>query len=270
VTGERPIGEDDLQAFIDGRLEASRLEAVKAYLASNPPMAEQVEREVEQREALRARLAFKAQEPIPARLRIAHLAAARHPPALFRLTGIAAALVGLVLGGTLGAAGGIWWGSRSSSQPGARMAVADSAIAAHRIYVGERLHPVEVPGEQEAHLVQWLSRRVGKPLKAPDLNTQGYRLIGGRLLPSGGAAAALFMYENGGGNRLTLFARASTEEKETAFRFEAQDEISAFSWIGNGVSYVVSAKADRAQLLPIAETIYHQFEATSGPVKNRL
>jgi anti-sigma factor RsiW len=150
------------------------------------------------------------------------------------------------------------------------MAAADNAIAAHRIYVSERLHPVEVPGDQEAHLVQWLSRRVGKPLKAPDLSAQGYRLIGGRLLPSGSEAAALFMYENGGGGRLTLFARASTEGRETAFRFEAQDGISAFSWIDNGLSYVVSAKADRVQLLPIAEAIYHQFEATSGPAKDRL
>ena len=74
--------------------------------------------------------------------------------------------------------------------------VAGNAIAAHRIYVSERLHPVEVPAEQEAHLVQWLSRRVGKPLTAPNLKPQGYRLIGGRLLPAGGEAAALFMYEN--------------------------------------------------------------------------
>ncbi|SCY87138.1 anti-sigma factor family protein [Microvirga guangxiensis] len=266
MTGARPIGEDDLQAYADGRLEAARLETVKDYLSSNPGVAQRVEREMAQREALRARLAFKMQEPIPARLRVANLISARKRPALFKMKGVAAALAWLVLGGILGAAGGAWWSERSSSQ----MAVADSAITAHRLYVSERLHPVEVPGEQEAHLVQWLSRRVGKPLKAPDLNAQGYRLIGGRLLPSGSEAAALFMYENEGGNRLTLFARSSLEEKETAFRFEMQDGISAFSWIDNGLSYVVSARADRTQLLPIAEAIYHQFQTASGPVKGRL
>ncbi len=270
MTGEPPIGEDDLQAFVDGRLEPSRLETVKAYLASNRSAAEQVQREAEQREALRRRLAFKAQEPIPARLRVANLVAARSRPAPFRLTRVAAAMALLMLGGALGAAGGMWWGSRLSPQVPAQMAVAGSAIAAHRIYVSERLHPVEVPGDQEAHLVQWLSRRVGKPLKAPDLTAQGYWLIGGRLLPSGREAAALFMYENEGGNRLTLYARSSSQEGETAFRFEAEGEISAFSWIGDGLSYVVSAKAGRAQLLPIAEAIHHQFEVTSGPAKGRL
>jgi anti-sigma factor RsiW len=202
-------------------------------------------------------------------LRIANIIAAQHRPTSLRMGRVAAALAWLALGGVLGAAGGAWW-TQHSARPTAQMAVADSAIAAYRLYVGERLHPVEVPGDQEAHLVQWLSRRVGKPLAAPDLNAQGYHLIGGRLLPSGSDAAALFMYENAGGNRLTLYARSSVEEGETSFRFEAQDGVSAFSWIDNGLSYVVSAKTDRAQLLPIAEVIYHQFEATSGPAKGRL
>lgn len=269
MTGERPIGEDDLDAFVDGRLEPSRLDAVKAYLASNPVLSERAERDIAQREALRTRLAFKAQEPIPARLRVANLMAARHRPSFFHKQQAAAALAWLLLGGVLGAAGGAWWMERSSHPPSIQMATADNAIAAHRIYVSERLHPVEVPGDQEAHLVQWLSRRVGRPLTTPDLNALGYHLIGGRLLPSGNEAAALFMYENSGGNRLTLYARSSANESQTAFRFEAQDGISAFSWIDNGLSYVVSAKAERAQLLPIAEAIYQQFEAKSGPVRDR-
>lgn len=268
MTAERPIGEDDLQALVDGRLSPSRLEAVKAYLADHPATAEQVKREIEQREALRMRLAFKAQEPVPSRLRIANLAAARRRSSLVRPAAFAAALAWLAIGGVLGVWGGTWWASRSQTQADA-MSVADNAIAAYRIYVGERLHPVEIPGDQEAHLVQWLSRRVGKPLTAPNLNAQGYRLIGGRLLPDKGEAAALFMYENAGGSRLTLYARSGGNETQTSFRFEKQDGVSAFSWIDKGLSYVVTAKADRAQLLPIAEAIYKQFEAASDPAKGR-
>jgi len=269
VTGERPIGEDDLQSFVDGRLPPARLEAVKAYLVDHPATAQQVEREIEQREALRARLNFKAQEPIPSRLRIANLMAARHRSALFRPAAFAAALAWLVIGGTLGAWGGIWWASRAWIQAEA-VSVADNAIAAHRIYVSERLHPVEVSADQEAHLVQWLSRRVGKPLMAPNLNAQGYRLIGGRLLPDSGEAAAQFMYENADGSRLTLYARSGGNETQTSFRFEEHDGVSAFSWIDRGLSYVVSSKTDRARLLSIAEAIYKQLDATGDPAKGRL
>ncbi|WP_114945195.1 anti-sigma factor family protein [Microvirga calopogonii] len=269
MTGERPIGEDDLQAFVDGRLSASQREAVKAYLADHPATAEQVERETALREALRARLAFKAQEPIPSRLRVANLVAARRRSSTLRPAAFAAVLAWLAIGGAMGAWGGVWWASRALKQAES-VSVADNAIAAHRIYVSERLHPVEVPAEQEAHLVQWLSRRVGKPLTAPNLNAQGYHLIGGRLLPDGGEAAALFMYENAGGNRLTLYARAGGDETETSFRFEERDGISACSWIDKGLSYVVTAKVSRAQLLPVAEAIYKQLEATSEPEKGHL
>jgi len=267
VTGERPIGEDDLQAFVDGRLASSRREAVRAYLDDHPALADQVKQEIELREALRARLAFKAAEPVPSRLRVANLMAGQHRPARRRGTAVAAAVAGFLIGSALGATGGIWWSGASRVTAAS---VAGNAIAAHRIYVGERLHPVEVPAEQEAHLVQWLSRRVGKPLSAPNLTAQGYRLIGGRLLPDSGEAAALFMYENAGGNRLTLYARSGGTEEQTSFRFESRDDVSAFSWIDNGLSYVVTAKVERAQLLPIAETIYRQFEATGDPAKSRL
>lgn len=266
MTGERPIGEDDLQAYVDGRLASSRREAVRAYLDDHPALADQVKQEIDLREALRARLAFKAAEPVPSRLRIANLMAVQHRPAHRRAAAVAA-VVGLLIGGAVGAAGGVWW---SGAGHVAEASVAENAIAAHRIYVSERLHPVEVPAEQEAHLVQWLSRRVGKPLTAPNLTAQGYRLIGGRLLPDSGEAAALFMYENAGGNRLTLYARSGGNEAQTSFRFEAQADVSAFSWIDNGLSYVVTAKVERAQLLPIAETIYRQFEATGDPAKSRL
>ena len=269
MTGERPIGEDDLQAFVDGRLPPPQREAVKAYLSEHPATAEQVEREIALREALRARLAFKAQEPIPSRLRVANLVAARRRSSSWRPAAFAAALAWLAIGGVLGAWGGVSWASRAQRQAEA-VSVADNAIAAHRIYVSERLHPVEVPAEQEAHLVQWLSRRVGKPLTAPNLNDQGYRLIGGRLLPDSGEAAALFMYENEGGTRLTLYARADGNETETSFRFEERDGVSACSWIDKGLSYVVTAKMSRAQLLPVAEVIYKQFEATSEPGKGHL
>ena len=268
MTGERPIGEDDLQAFVDGRLAPARLEAVRDYLAAHPHVEARVAREMEQREALRARLAFKAAEPIPARLRVANIVAAQKNPRKLRFAPVAAAAAWLVIGAALGAAGGAWWASGSQKAVAAAR-VAENAMAAHRIYVSERLHPVEVPGEQEAHLVQWLSRRVGKPLVAPNLTAQGYRLIGGRLLPDGGEAAALFMYENAGGNRLTLYARSGGSASETSFRFESQSDISAFSWIDDGLSYVVSAKADRSQLLPIAEAIYRQLEV-GDPARGRL
>ena len=96
MTDERPVGEDDLQAFVDGRLAPRRLDIVEAYLEANPAVAAQVAQEVEQRAALRARLAFKVREPI-SRLRVANLAG-RRSLSIVRPNALAAAAASLVIG----------------------------------------------------------------------------------------------------------------------------------------------------------------------------
>jgi len=265
VTDEPPIGEDDLQAYVDGRLAPARRTAVEVWLGENPTSAARVAAYAEQRRALRERLAFKASEPIPTRLRIASLTAARHQPTRSRAAPVAAVVACLLVGLAAGGVGGAWLAGGGLLPWGQGKNVAREAITAHQTYVGERLHPVEVAADQEAHLVQWLSRRVGHQLMAPNLTGQGYRLIGGRLLPAGTEPAALFMYQNEAGQRVTLYARSSPAEQETAFRFETRDGVAAFSWIDRGCSYVVTGSIGREELLAVAQTIYRQFETQPAP-----
>ena len=98
------------------------------------------------------------------------------------------------------------------------------AAIAHIVYSPEVRHPVEVGADQEAHLVAWLSKRLGTPLKVPHLGDLGYTLVGGRLLPGERGPVAQFMYQDGKGQRLTLYVRVNADDsRETAFRF-AQEQ----------------------------------------------
>lgn len=267
MTVERPIGEDDLQAYVDGFLPPERKAAVDAYLASHDEAAAQVAAYARQREALRQRLSAKADEPIPSRLRIANLMSERRRSPWPGLA-TAAAAAGLLAGSVLGAAGHAWFAQRSTPMGTERIRpVAQDAIAAYRTYVVETAHPVEVGANQETHLVQWLSRRLGKPLQAPDLTGQGFRLIGGRLLPAESSPAALLMYEDASGKRLTLYARPGSGDEPAAFRFEAQGDVSAFLWIDRDLSYAVTGRVDREKLLSVAEAVYKQAEAQPAPRK---
>src|SRR5205809_25292 len=85
-----------------------------------------------------------------------------------------------------------------------------SRPGAHRLYIAEVRHPIEVTAN-ENHLLPWLSRRVGTNLRAPDLSTFGLRLLGGRLLPGMNGPAALFMYEGLTGERITFYASRQQE-----------------------------------------------------------
>lgn len=261
MTGKAfPIGEDELQAFVDERLDGERRAAVEAHLASHPELAERVALERRQRAILRSRLEAKFAEPIPARLRIAHLRAARRTSWMNAWPRIAAAIALFAAGVTAG-----WFANRVvpvALPPAPTVSVAQGAQAAYRTFVVEVAHPVEVGVQQEAHLLQWLSKRLGRKLAAPDLSPFGYRLMGGRLLPGGSGAAAQLMYDDASGRRLTIYVRAA-EGTETAFRFQREGDAATFAWIDQGFGFAVTATATRDELLPIAEAVYRGFEGKS-------
>jgi anti-sigma factor RsiW len=263
----RPVEEDDLHARIDGQLPRERTEDVEAYLAGHPEEEARFSQYAQQRQALRTAFAAQASGPIPARLRVTHVLVERQRRRYRQLAQIAAAIGLIVLGGIGGWAARDLTGPVSSLTPGAvaRMITAD-AIAAHRTFSVEVRHPVEVDAGQEAHLVQWLSKRLGRQLFVPDLAAAGFRLMGGRLLPAEDGPAAQFMYENSNGERLTLYLRTGVGG-ETAFRYREEGGIGAFYWSDEGFGYAIAAKADRDLLLRIAEIVYHQTSPDGAKAK---
>ena len=138
------------------------------------------------------------------------------------------------------------------------------ALEAYRLYVVEVRHPVEVPGDQRPHLVEWLSKRVGTPLHAPELDKMGLKLVGGRLLPGPTGATAFFMYEGPSGERFTLYC-GRTSDKETALRYVTGQQNAAFYWVDGDLAYVLSGPAERDKLLEIAQTAYDQIDRRTAP-----
>jgi anti-sigma factor RsiW len=261
MIADPPIGEDDLNAFVDGRLGPERHALVSRFLSENPQLGERVAADIAARNALRDSLQFKATEPIPARLRVANLAVETHAAPRQWLR-VAAAVLLLAAGGIGGWLAHARFGNVALAQRDTPIAA--EALTAHRVYTAETVHPVEVAAAQEAHLVQWLSRRLNHTLKAPDLSAQGFRLMGGRLLPASSGAAAQLMYQDDGGARLTLYLRADGDGG-TVFRFVQGQNASAFTWTEDGFGYAIAAQVDRTQLLTIAESVYQQSKSGGTP-----
>ena len=140
------------------------------------------------------------------------------------------------------------------------MAFAHRAVVAHIVYAPEVRHPVEVGAEQEAHLVAWLSKRIGGNLKIPQLASLGYHLVGGRLLPGNQGPVAQFMFQDGSGQRLTLYVRnGAAEGKETAFRYAQERGISVFYWVDGRFGYAISGEINKDDLLRVANVVYQQL-----------
>lgn len=246
-----PVSESDVQAFVDGRLAPARAAEVEAWLAERPEEAARAAALRQDRDALRAAYGPIAAEPLPPRI-AAEFARAGTPT--WRRA--AAAFLVFVLGGAAGWALGYF----GHTDDPARRDVIRGAIGAHRVFIPEVRHPVEVGASEEAHLVAWLSKKLGKKLKAPDLSAHGFRLVGGRLLSDNGRPAALFMYENSAGLRITIYCVPEPGEGETAFRYREIDGVAAFYWIDEKLAYAVIGKVQRDKLLEVARAAYAALE----------
>jgi len=197
-------------------------------------------------------------EPVPERLRA-------RPPR-WRAPALAAAWI--ALGVCVGAVTG--WQLHAVraaplAQPDGPTFVRRAALA-HATYSPEIRHPVEVGADQEAHLVAWLSKRLGAPVYLPKLETEGYSLVGGRLLPGEAGPAgspapvAHFMYQCKQGTRITLYLRTSAaNNRETAFRYQDEGNVKVFYWIDRKFGYALSsADVAREKLLSVANAVYQQ------------
>jgi anti-sigma factor RsiW len=253
-----PLSDADLHAYADGRAPAERIPAIEAALRSEPQLAEYVAELRSQNAALRDALDPMLDETIPQRL----LDAAMRPPSRWRrmLPPLAAAAL-LVIGCSIG-----WFGRDVMlEQAGTPTTFVRQAALTHVLYASDANRPVEIWAAEEKRLVTWLSRRLGFNLHAPDLNSVGYALVGGRLVAGNEKPTALFMYENADKQRLTLQVRKqSGGPEETAFRYAVEDGVGVFYWIDERCGYALSGRLDRGQLLTIGRLVYGQLAAAES------
>ncbi len=260
MTGAEGIERDDLHAYVDGRLAPEAQTGIEARLAEHPEDAAAVHAYRLQNRELRETFAPVLDEPLPPELlaTVANGTAARAKtaPRLRFGWAFAASITLLLVGGAGGWLLHDWQGA--PGETGGRFAA--QALGAHRVFVTEKRHPVEVGAEQEAHLVAWLSKRLGTKLRAPDLRARGFELVGGRLLAEGARPAAQMMYEDAEGRRLTVYLRAVEGAEQTAFRFVEEAGVAAFYWIDHDYAYALVAPLEREPLLGIAQDVYRELE----------
>lgn len=250
TTTPESISEDELHAYVDGCLDQARRPAAETYLAANPGEAGRVAAYRSQKQALHALYDPISDDPVPP-------AMCRRPARSWGMAiSRAAAAVALIL---VGGAGGWWLHGLQGDQGPAVAGLADRAALAYTVFTPEVLHPVEVTAENEAHLVKWLSKRLGAPLRAPALSGLGYELVGGRLLADRRGPAALFVYENQEGERLTVYVRRAAAGKETAFRYTYKDRVGVFYWIDGPLAYAIAGEIEKPRLLEVANAIYRQL-----------
>jgi anti-sigma factor RsiW len=252
----RPITEEDLHAFVDDRLDAGRLETVRAYLAANPGEAARVAAFVADRDMLRAALRPLADAPIPPSLDVRRMVEGRRRRReSWRLPAAAAAALVVGIGGG--------WQLRGASVPPQNgvAALAREAADNYRVYAYDTARPVEMGAADQAQLVSWVSSRLQRPVTAPDLTGAGFRLLGGRLVTTPHGPAAMFLYDGADGQRLAVMIRPMAIEKQTRMSEHADGGLGGVAWADDGLGYSLVGAASARELHPLADEVRRAVRA---------
>ena len=257
----QPVTENDLHAYADGLLAPSRRADVDAHLAATPEDAERIASWKRINEDLHTAFDGELSRAVPLAWTQKPRRTAWQAWREWQATRVAACVAAVLLlagGGALG-----WYGRDmvTTGQAAAAPPIVYYAARAHDTFAQEVRHAVEVPADQEDHLVRWLSNRMGAPVKAPNLAPIGYKLMGGRLLPSGHTLAAQFMYEDNSGARLTLYVKSGmTGHQESKFRYQEDGGVLVCYWTEGAFGYALAGRVPRENLWKVAQTVYNQIE----------
>ncbi|RTM09321.1 MAG: anti-sigma factor [Hyphomicrobiales bacterium] len=253
---DRPITEDDLHAYVDGRLDAARNEEVSAYLDKHPDVANRFASYSVQRTLLQGAFDPIAGEPVPSRLNLNHLIATRRQNRISNWRLAAAAAVLLFAGGSGG------WYMRDMMVPPTEgvVALAREASDSFTTYAGDRTRPVELRADNMVELVGWATERMGRKPVLPDLSKSGYRLMGGRVVSTPHGAGLMLMYDNDQGTRLVMLTRPMAVDQTRTMTPHTQGKVDGWAWASNGMGYSLVGSLPSEALHPLADDIRSQVQ----------
>ncbi|MDA8093334.1 MAG: anti-sigma factor [Betaproteobacteria bacterium] len=253
---------DELMAYIDGELDDARRQELDRMVQESPALAHRVEAWREQTARLREAFSPVLDEPVPTRL----LHSARPRRNRWAQAAVVAAAVGL--GAAVGSMTARWTLAPRAEliarhdQPNRFL---EQARLAYAVYTPDPRRPVEV--RRRSALVTWLTRRMGRPIAAPDELPHGLELIGGRLLPGmPDHPAAQLMYQDPQGRRVTVYLRGMAKPTApTAFRIVDGRHVTTLYWIDRNWGYALSGNLPREQLLDVSRALYRCYARHQGP-----
>ncbi len=237
--------EADLHAYVDGQLDSAARVEIERWLAAHPERAAMVADWKRDAERLRVAQALPEQWPANPILEPAHLRRGVRARRRARL-GVAAALLL-----SLGLGTGVGWQARQVQLASTRLPMAD-AVAAYRLFaVADTRTTLDAEGR--AQLQAWLSQHFGALGTMPDLQAQGFHLVGGQRLSTEQGAAAMLVYADATGARIGVYVRPGGWFPEPGQRRDG--ELLAQYWSRGNTSFAVVSPFDDVRARGVASVL---------------
>ncbi|WPN28284.1 anti-sigma factor [Pseudomonas sp. P5_109] len=244
-----PPSERDLHAYVDHQLSDADRRLVETFLASNPEISAQVHAWQLDAQQLRAALGGALQQPTNPDLDPAVIRQRLKRQARRHLASAAVLLIAVGIGGVSG------WQARQMTLLSASAPMAD-ALQAYRLIAQQGLLPADYKVGEDGDMQGWLDRYFTQANRLPDLSDAGFKPVSGRLLSTEQGPAAMVVYENQSGQKISFYVRPPGPKNFLLPRGSRSDGgLQAEYWSGSGYNYAMVSPTDTPAARMLSKTV---------------
>ncbi|MEX3777459.1 anti-sigma factor [Pseudomonas sp. MYb118] len=244
-----PPSERDLHAYIDHQLGEDDRRLVETFLAGNPAVAAQVRAWQQDAQQLRAALGGALQQPANPALDPALIRQRLKRQSRRYLASAAVLLIAVSIGGFSG------WKAREITILSAAQPMGD-AMQAYRLFAQQGMLPADYKVSDTGDIQGWLDRYFIQANRLPDLSHAGFSPVSGRLLSTEQGPAAMVVYEDRGGNKVSFYVRPPGPKNFMLPRGSRTDgELQAEYWSGGGYNYAMVSPNDTEAARMLRQTV---------------
>jgi anti-sigma factor RsiW len=243
-----PPSERDLHAYVDHQLSDADRRLVETFLATDPQVAAQVRAWQQDAQTLRAALGGALQQPSNPDLDPAMIRQRLKRRSRRRLASAAVLLIAVSVGGFSG------WQAREMTLASPQLPMTD-ALQAYRLIAQQGLLPADYKVGDDGDMQDWLDRYFTRANRLPDLSGAGFKPASGRLLSTEQGPAAMVVYEDQRGQKISFYVRPPGPKNFLLPRGSRSDgELQAEYWSGGGYNYAMVSPADTATAQMLKQT----------------
>ncbi|WP_433736076.1 anti-sigma factor family protein [Pseudomonas putida] len=244
-----PPSERDLHAYVDHQLSEGDRQRVETFLASNPDTAAQVRAWQQDAQLLRAALSGTLQQPANPDLDPAVIRQRLKRQSRRHLASAAVLLIAVSIGGFSG------WKAREMTLLSTAQPMAD-AMQAYRLIAEQGILPADYKASDGGDMQSWLDRYFTQANRLPDLAGAGFKPVSGRLLSTEQGPAAMVVYEDRGGHKISFYVRPPGPKNFMLPRGSRSDGgLQAEYWSGGGYNYAMVSPTDTPAAQMLRQTV---------------
>jgi anti-sigma factor RsiW len=244
-----PPTERDLHAYVDHQLSEDDRRLVETFLVANPDKAAQVRAWQQDAQLLRAALGGALQQPANPELDPAQIRQRLKRQSRRHLASAAVLLIAVSVGGFGG------WQAREMTFVSAQAPMAD-ALQAYRLIAEQGILPADYKAADDSNMQAWLDRYFTQANRLPDLTGAGFKPVSGRLLSTEQGPAAMVVYEDVSGHKISFYVRPPGPKNFMLPRGSRSDGgLQAEYWSGGGYNYAMVSPSDTPAARMLRQTV---------------